>query len=64
MAKVLKGIEAPVDLKSGVMALNDYIRKDKRNDYRNLRTDAEIYFGVREPKEIDLYVSVLILLQV
>lgn len=55
LAEVLKGIDAPVDLKSGIMAINDYIEKDKTNGYRNLQPGIEIYFGFREPKE---YVTV------
>lgn len=51
MAEVLKGIDAPVDLKSGIAALDNYSEKDKTNHYRNLKTRHRINFGVREPME-------------
>ncbi len=51
MAEVLEGIDAPVDLKRGIASFDDYIGKDKKNNYRNLEPGKEIYFGLREPKE-------------
>jgi hypothetical protein len=51
MTEVLKGIDAPADLKRGIAALNDYIGNDKPNNYRNLEKGHRIYFGLREPRE-------------
>lgn len=47
MADILHGIDAPINIEQGLVALDSYIQ-EKKNDHKNLEIGKSIYFGKDE----------------
>lgn len=45
MLNILSGIDTPIDIKQGLVFLDDYILKDEKNKFKNLKIGNEIYFN-------------------
>ena len=45
MAGIQSGIDAPIDIKKGLNFLDNYIEKDRTNNYKNLKLCEDIDFG-------------------
>jgi len=48
MTEILAAINAPIDIKRGVVFLESYYLKDQKNDYKNLQLGEEIVFDGSE----------------
>lgn len=45
MTSMLSGLDAPIDIKRGLVLLDSYILRDEKNGYKNLQLGEEIDFG-------------------
>ncbi len=45
MTNILGGLDAPIDIKKGLVRFDSYILRDSKNAYKNLRIGEEIEFG-------------------
>jgi len=45
MTGMLAGLDAPIDIKRGLVLLDSYILRDEKNSYKNLQLGEEIDFG-------------------
>ena len=45
MTGLLGGLHAPLDIKKGLVALESYVLKDEKNNFKNLQLGEEIDFG-------------------
>lgn len=48
MTSMLGGLDAPIDIKRGLVLLDSYISRDEKNGYKNLQLGEEIDFGTND----------------